>query len=436
MAFDLFATTAYLQALHDLRYGALPVRQRERIWQEDEPIETEIQQEATGTTKIFTDASAHLDDIAGVFQRARPQAVQYQSLREQYARLRNEHTKWPQVPDGSTIRPGNVSSRVAALRQRLLPHDVPHKAGAERVYDHHLVEAVKAFQQSHLLNADGNVGRATLEALNVPFARRVDQIRANLERARWIAAQESMLNNHMVLVDIAGANVRYIRDGHSVWQSRVQVGRRERATPFVRSEINRITLNPTWTVPPTILKKDKLPLIREDPEYLSRQRMRVLTRQGEELDPATIDWEAPPAGIMLRQDAGAGNALGKVVLRFNNPFAIYLHDTPSKRLFGRDLRATSSGCVRVENVMDLVDMLMEDTGTMQRDELHRILDRGKTRNITLANTIPILIAYWTADIDPASGHIIYRPDIYGRDDALITALGKVGNRLPFASTTY
>ena len=191
----------------------------------------------------------------------------------------------------------------------------------------------------------------------------------------------------------------------------------------------------------TILKEDKLPRLREDPEYLARQRMRVLTRSGQELDPASIDWNNPPPGILLRQDAGAGNALGQVILRFANPFAIYLHDTPSKRLFAQDRRATSSGCVRVEHITELVRMLLEDTGTMQNDELHALLASGKTRQVELLETVPILIAYWTADVadsEEDAGTLRFLPDIYQRDDALINRLQaaeKGAARLPAYLTT-
>ncbi|MBQ5459294.1 MAG: L,D-transpeptidase family protein, partial [Rhodocyclaceae bacterium] len=150
----------------------------------------------------------------------------------------------------------------------------------------------------------------------------------------------------------------------------------------------------------------------------------------------SIDWNAPPEGFLLRQDAGAGNALGQAILRFANPFAIYLHDTPSKRLFAQDQRATSSGCVRVEHIMELVRMLLEDTGTMQNDELRALLASGKTHKVELLETVPILIAYWTADVadnDDGGSALRFLPDIYQRDPALINLLEateKRATRLP------
>lgn len=442
IAQDMLATAAYLQALHDVRFGFLPVAQRERLWRTEDEAEREANTAARERARLFADAAGQLDDLAGAFQRARPPLDAYHRLRAQYAQMRQQPAAaWPRIPEGPTLRPGQRSARVPLLRQRLLPEDAPASASADRLFDPQLADAVRAFQRAHGLNADGNVGQSTREALNVSHARRQQQLRANLERLRWLATPDNLLNEHIVLANIPAASVRYVRDARTVWRARVQVGQRERPTPPLRSEIEQVTLNPTWTVPPTILKEDKLPRLREDPEYLARQRMRVLTRSGQELDPASIDWNNPPPGILLRQDAGAGNALGQVILRFANPFAIYLHDTPSKRLFAQDRRATSSGCVRVEHITELVRMLLEDTGTMQNDELHALLASGKTHKVELLETVPILIAYWTADVadsEEDAGTLRFLPDIYQRDDALINRLQaaeKGAARLPAYLTT-
>lgn len=432
IAQDMLATVAYLQALHDVRFGALPVAQRERLWRTEDEAEREANTATRERERLFADAASQLDDLAGAFQRARPPLDTYHRLRAQYAQMRQQPApSWPRIPEGTTLRPGQRSARVPLLRQRLLPEDTPDSASADRLYDPQLVAAVKAFQQAHGLNADGNVGQATREALNVSYTRRQQQLRANLERIRWLATPDNLLNAHIVLANIPEATVRYVRDGQTVWQARVQVGQRSRATPPLRSEIEQVTLNPTWTVPPTILKEDKLPLLRTDPEYLVRHNMRVFSRDGRELDSASIDWNDPPPGILLRQDAGAGNALGQAILRFANPFAIYLHDTPSKRLFAQDQRATSSGCVRVEHIVELVRMLLEDTGTMQNDELRALLASGKTHKVELLETVPILIAYWTADVadnDDGGGALRFLPDVYQRDAPLIELLNAAENR--------
>ena len=258
------------------------------------------------------------------------------------------------------------------------------------------------------------VGAATLEALNVSPAQRLAQLRLNLERWRWLARD---LQASGVLVNVAAAQLAYYQNFVPVWQTRTQVGRAVRPTPLLKSQITRLTLNPTWTVPPTILREDKLPEIRRDLAFLDKHNLRVLDREGRVLDANAIDWNNP-GSIQLRQDAGAHNPLGQVAIRFPNPFSVYLHDTPSQQLFAKAPRAFSSGCVRVEGVDSLLAWLLspEELTTVQT----RIAS-GKTQEYRLQQPVPLLIAYWTAEaLD--NGTLRYAPDIYGFDARLIAAL--------------
>jgi murein L,D-transpeptidase YcbB/YkuD len=277
-----------------------------------------------------------------------------------------------------------------------------------------MVQAVMAFQTRHGLQDDGVLGDETLAALNVTPSDRLGQLKINLERFRWLSRD---IEARSLLVDIAGGRVIHFRNNSPQWETRSQVGRDTRQTPAIKSSVTRLTLNPTWTVPPTILREDKLPKIREDLAYLAEQNMQVLDYQGNILDPELIDWNNP-GKILLRQGAGSGNALGRLVIRFANPFAIYLHDTPSRSLFDRSQRAFSSGCVRVESVMQLADLLLTEG---ERERFARLLATGRTHEFGLAEPTPVLLAYWTAEADSV-GQAHYRPDIYSRDPALLTAL--------------
>jgi murein L,D-transpeptidase YcbB/YkuD len=420
---EMLATRAYLRALLHLALGRLDPAQVDPIWRSGDAPALDSQR-----LRVIMLAGNMLDDPEGAMQRVRPDFRQYRDLRKAYARLeaQAQTTDWPRIPTGPLLREGMSDPRVPLLRQRLAasPATPPVPMPAETVYDAELydaelVEAVTAFQRSHHLQADGIVGPETVAALNVPPADRLAQIRVNLERLRWLAREKE---DNFVLVDIAGAEISYFRAGAVVWNARTQVGRPSRPTPRLRSEITHLTFNPTWTVPPTILRNDTLPSIREDIGYLERNRFRVLDYAGNRLDPEEVDW-GNPTRIMLRQDAGPDNALGRVAIRFPNPFHVYLHDTPSQRHFAADRRAVSSGCVRVERPMELVDLLMADGSDAGPGHAERLVAENRTRSFHLARPVPILLAYWTADAD-ADGNVRFRPDIYRSDERVAWALAE------------
>lgn len=290
----------------------------------------------------------------------------------------------------------------------------------DEVFDEYLVEAVKKFQREQYLEVDGAIGPATRAALNVSVQSRIDQIRVNLDRARWLLHN---IPPEMLLVDVAGFKVTYFKNNLPIWNSRVQVGMAYRTTPIFKSEVNYITLNPTWTVPPTILRNDVLPKVRKDINYLREHNIRVMDSNGKELDPAAVDWYRP-GNVTLRQDAGDDAALGKAVIRFPNSHAVYLHDTPHQKLFNKSQRAFSSGCIRVERALELVELLLAETPSWDAAAIAKSLATGKTRNVTLAKRVPILLAYWTVDA-VSETQIAFKPDIYARDAIVLKALNKL-----------
>lgn len=410
---DILASHAYLQALKHLIHGRLSQVELEPMWRAQYTDEA---------LTVQTLALLGIDDVQSAFEQARPALDQYHALRAAYVRMRDSPLPpWTPVPPGPLLRPGMQDSRVPALRTRLVQAGYltssvleREKGGEALRYQYALVAAVEDFQRQHALKVDGIVGPGTLDALNISPASRLDQLRINLERWRWYARD---MDSELLLVDIAGGQLSYYRQRMPVWQTRVQVGRAARATPQLKSMIERLTLNPTWTVPPTILREDKLPEIRRDIGFLARHQLRVFDQQGNRLNPYHVDWNNV-RGLRLRQDAGPSNPLGKVAVRFANPFAVYLHDTPSQQLFSEAQRTFSSGCVRVEGALTLVDLLLSEG---EHERVVALLDTGKTHEYRLSRPLPILMAYWTAEVD-ASGRVLYRPDIYGRDPALRAAL--------------
>ena len=414
--FDLRATDGYLAALLALYRGKVDPATLDPDWNfEARPLDP-----AQGL-RVALDA-VDRGQVDALFARARPQSPRYGRLRDALARLRAVASRggWPALPEGPTLQPGMRDARVPPLRQRLAAGGyLPAGAAADEHYDAALEDAVKDFQHDHYLAADGRVGAATRAALNVAVARRIDQLRVNLERARWLLHHAQ---GDFVVVDIAGYKISYHKDGAPVWRSRVQVGKPYRSTPVFASRITTLTLNPTWEVPPTIFKHDILPKVRANPGYLAAQRIRVLDGKGQLVPPQSVNWNHP-SGIALRQDAGPGNALGRLAIRFPNPYAVYLHDTPHQALFDANQRDFSSGCIRVQHPRELAVLLLDDPVKWSRTALDRAIDTGKTQAVSLPRPVPLLLAYWTVELGDGD-RIGYRPDIYRRDDKLLAALDR------------
>ncbi|PTS84997.1 murein L,D-transpeptidase [Pseudomonas sp. HMWF032] len=410
---DLLTTHSYLQALLHLRRGRLLQQRLEPLWRSP-ALTTADPQLATLSLALL-----HVQMPSQAFVSARPASAQYQHLRQVYARQRLQPlVEWPTLDAGALLKPQGEDPRLPTLRQRLSAEGylTPAAGKPDNHYDADTQAALEQFQRDHGLNPDGILGPASLTELNVSAQVRREQLRANLERLRWLADDVRAAE---VLINVAAGELQIWRQEQLLWRSRTQVGRADRQTPLLASRLERLTLNPTWTVPPTILREDKIPAIRNDLGYLERHQISVLDRDGNRLDPQTVDWDNPGA-IRLRQAAGSLNPLGRLALRFDNPFAVYLHDTPSQQLFSKAPRAFSSGCVRVEAVDNLLAWLLspDELGTVRA----RIAD-GTTQQYRLRHPAPLLIAYWTAEANN-SGGVRYYPDIYARDARLIQALAQ------------
>ncbi|VVP88137.1 hypothetical protein PS918_02955 [Pseudomonas fluorescens] len=420
-AFDITLTRTYITALLQLRRGKVDPSRLDFHWNFD-PVGIDPREDVNS---FFAALDNH--DVARAFAQAPPQEAVYRNMRDALAQLRQVRDAggWPKIAEGQSLKPGMDGVAVAQLRARLVAGGYlePQK-GKRNDYDDKVIAAVKKYQVEQYLGSDGVAGAATLAALNVPVEARIDQVRVNMERARWLLYK---LQGTFVVVDIAGYKVALYRDGQPIWRSRVQVGKPFRSTPVFQSEITYVTFNPTWTVPPTILVKDMLPKIQQNPDYLAANRIRALDREGNVLDPSTVDWYNA-RGITLRQDAGPTNSLGQVVIRFPNDYAIYLHDTPHRELFAKSMRATSSGCIRVENPLQLVELLFNDPTRWNSEGIQKQLANGKTENIKLPVRVPVLLAYWTVDLSK-EGRVTFKPDVYGYDTPVLKQLN-LPSKLP------
>ncbi len=347
-----------------------------------------------------------------------PRDPGYRALQQALAQWRERAHLAPTLPPiagGAAFKPGAQDPRVPALRRRL-----GLEPGDSTDYDAELVAAVVAFQQQRGLENDGVVGPMTLAELNRSAADIVDTLILNLERWRWLPAS---LGERHILVNIADFRLRYVTPGREPLEMKVVVGKAYRRTPVFSARMTYAVLNPYWEVPPSIAVRDLLPKIRKDPDFLQTQGFELLSGWGAQqqlVDASAINWRAMNAAnfrYRLRQRPGPLNALGRVKFMLPNPFSVYLHDTPATELFTRNVRSFSSGCIRLEKPRELFAAVAEHSHEWPEGSAPARINH----TVSLQRALPVHLLYWTAWVD-AHGELQLRPDIYQRDQRLLTAL--------------
>jgi murein L,D-transpeptidase YcbB/YkuD len=362
--------------------------------------------------------------IKDVLDELRPRHPEYAQLKKGLARYRAiaKAGNWQRIPDGVTIRAGIRDSRIPLLRKRLRESGDLSAAVVDtsNVYSAVMVEAIKRFQKRNGLEVDGIAGTVTVQQLNISASERVDQIRLNLERYRWFISDVSPT---YVLVNIPEFSLQYIENGNIRWSTRVIVGKPYRKTPVFKADMQYIVFNPQWVIPPTILAKDALPAIRKNRSYLDRKRLQVIDSKGRVVNPESINWSQYTGSnfpYRLQQSAGDHGALGRIKFMMPNKHIIYLHDTPTKDLFEKSSRTLSSGCIRVENPLNLAELVLQDSVKWSRSAIESAIATGKTRTVYLPRRIPVFLLYLTAVAGGDS--VLFRQDIYQRDSRLLKAL--------------
>ena len=366
-----------------------------------------------------------------------PQHPQYAAMHQTLLALVADSGPWPELTSTAKLSPGQRSKDVPALREILrrtgmlettpdiaLPGDnavvspSAQPAGKAKneslVYDRALVDAVKRFQTWQGLGADGVIGQGTRSWLNVTSAQRAGVLALNIQRLRLLPGKLST----GIMVNIPAFSLVYYQNGDQVLASRVIVGRPDRKTPLMSSALNNVVVNPPWNVPPTLARKDILPKVWNDPGYLERHNYTVLRgwNSKEAIDPWMVDWSTiTPSNLPFRfqQAPGATNSLGRYKFNMPSSDAIYLHDTPNHNLFQKDVRALSSGCVRVNKASELANMLLQDAG-WNDTRISDALKQGDTRYVNIRENIPVNLYYLTAFVG-ADGRTQYRTDIYNYD---------------------
>lgn len=400
---DLVLSDALLRYVHHHRFGKLDPMAVDGKWHDREPVPSAV---------LLADMQAALDasDLAAALADRFPKPFWYERLARAFqgSVTRAHLAELPPLPPGGVLKVGSRGQRVAMLRERLqlIEGQTRPTPADPQMFEQALHEAVVAFQRRSGLTADGVVGPATLATLNGQGdAESTERIRINLERMRWLYDD---LPPDYVLVDVAGYKVHLIRDHAIVWSTRAIVGTTETQTPMFRDTMDHLVFNPTWTVPASIQKK----LGRVSGDY------RIIDRRtGQRVSGGDV---RDPQRYRLVQQPGPKNALGRVKFMFPNRHAIYLHDTPAKGLFARQTRALSNGCVRVQDPLELAERIL-DRPDWDQAGIARVVDRGRTRHVSLAEPLPVLLLYLTAYADE-QGRVSYRRDVYERDQALREAL--------------
>jgi len=333
---------------------------------------------------------------------------------------------WQPVQGVQGLRVGAKSPAVLALRQRLIiTGDLDPAAGESPIYDSYVEAGVRRFQARHGISSTGVMTAATVAAMNVPVDVRIRQLEINVARLRSLVA--GGLPNRYVIANIPAALVETVENGVVHTRHAAGVGKIDRQSPLIDTKVVEVNFNPYWTVPASIIKKDLIPKMQKEPNYLTDNKIRIFNGDREIL-PSQVNWFSDEAThYRFRQDPGGDlNSMGFVRINIPNPHGVYMHDTPSKGIFGDDFRFVSSGCIRVQNIRDYIEWLLKDTPGWTREHIDEVFKSGERIDARLTQPVPIHWIYMTAWATP-DGLVQFRDDIYNKDG--------LGNAIPVASRT-
>jgi murein L,D-transpeptidase YcbB/YkuD len=414
---DLVMSDALARLLYQLYFGKVNPNGLDPNWNFARPALSE-------DPAALVAEALRSEKIAALVEKARLQHPLYSALKATLQAYTQFETAggWPEVPTGPAVKPGGKDPRIPALRARL--HVTGEYQGTvdqvSDVLDEPLAQALSNFQSSHGLDGDGVLGAQTVSALNVSAHERVEQIRVNLERARWILRP---LGPEMVVVNIAGFYLHLVLKGQRVWTTRVIVGKSYNKTPIFTETMKTIVFNPDWTVPRSIIRSEIFARASADPNYLAANNYYLPDGKGGSID-VPVDWSqwtaaTFPYGIVQRP--GPRNALGLVKFLFPNRYSVYLHDTPGRQLFAKAGRTFSHGCIRVEEPLKLAELILGDRLGWDRGKIDAVVAANKMQSVNLPIPLPVMLLYWTVDPTFDGGAHFYQ-DIYGRDARLLKAL--------------
>ncbi len=414
---EVAVTIRFLQYARDIQSGILEPRSIDKNMTLRPPRRNRL-----ATLRSFAKSSPN-----AFFKSLPPKHPDYGRLLKEKSRMEKVLGKggWGATVRAKKLEPGNSGAAVVALRKRLTLMGYG-RLGTASSFDASLQKAVQLFQVAHGLNADGVAGSVTIKAVNVSAQDRLTQVVIGLERLRWL---NKPLGKRHILVNEADFRATVFDNGKPTLVTRVVVGLAGRwRTPEFEKAMTHMIINPSWFVPGSIAGGEYLPLLKENANALARQGIEMRDASGASVDPTTLDYSKYTKNnfpYSLRQPPSGGNALGRVKFMFPNRHAIYLHDTPAKSLFGRDIRAYSHGCVRVQKPLELAYTLLSKQSSNPKAYFDGLLAAGKEVRIDLKTPVPIYLVYRTAWVD-SKGRPNYRADTYNVDKKVFAAMAKAG----------
>ena len=360
--------------------------------------------------------------LRDLFAQAEPKEYRYKELQEALFKYLDIQEKggWEMLPFKGILKPGDMHDIVPLLRQRLLLSEDygSCKSKEDNVYDSCLKNAVIHFQKRHGMEDHGIIGRKTIASLNIPIKKRIEQIRLNLDRIKWLNERK---NKRHIMINIPAFTLFLEEDKALRLEMKVIIGKRTNPTPVFSNAVQTIVLNPHWNVPKSIVQKELIPQIMKNPDAMKKENIEIRTGWGKEatkVSAGSIDWGqyrySKTVPYRFAQLPGAQNALGKVKFLFPNPFLVYMHDTPTKDLFNHDVRAFSHGCIRLSEPVELLRVFATFNENIDFEKAKKRLEGTKKLFLTLINQVPLDVIYLTAFVD-YNGVLQFREDIYGYD---------------------
>jgi len=409
------ALVRYGQDLSGMRVNPKSIGQSAKYWRT--PLHAEdILRHVADTT----DTNAALYGLA-------PQGKLYKTLQSELERLYKinaSENQYDPIRVKGILRPGSSNKSILAIRKRM-GFAADDSFEGVYYYDDQLAQSVMAFQKAHGLTPDGIIGPHTVKLMNMTSEDSINQILVNLERLRWVEPEKP---SRYVMVNVPSAMLWAIEDNQVELEMPVVVGREKRPTNIFSTNITGIRFNPRWTVPPTIKRDDYLPKLREDPYYLTDRGIELVDKDNMTVDPGLVDWNqatwSDVNNMRMVQGSGSANPLGLVRVIMENPYNIYLHDTPSKSYFKRTDRALSSGCIRMSEPQKLADFVLSHNNGWSEDRKNQILANGRQTDIRADEPLPVYILYQTVWLGD-NGQIVYGHDIYGHDAKLLKELKNI-----------